>query len=423
MSHWKRNLIVLCVAQTITQIGFSAYQPFLPYYVQALGVKDYGQAARWMALFDTSAALAMMVFAPLWGALADRYGRKLMLMRATAAGSVLACLMAAVGSPGQLVVLRTLQGAFCGSVAAAITLVATETPEEKLGQSLGIMQTTQFVGQATGPLVGGILADVLGYRAVFPVSAALMLIALVSIALLVREQHRPLRPKVGGARLTLNPRSLAAVTSRNTLVLLLVLACNSLALAVLSPVLALYIKSLNSDSHRLGTLAGSIISISSLTCSVSALFLGHLGDRYGRKRILLCCVIGSALIYIPQSLARSAMQLLALRAIQGVFMGGISPIGNALLARSTPHDRRGTVFGLVSSASSGVGAVGPMLGATVASAWGMASTFWVTAGLFALIAALVGGLVHEQPQAVATLAEAIALPVPAGGSNSRKAGG
>lgn len=417
MSRWKRNLIVLCFAQSITLLGFSAYLPFIPYFVQDLGVRDYARATAWMAFFDSGSALAMMVFAPIWGTLADRYGRKLMLVRATAAGAALAFLMGLARSPLQLIILRILQGAFCGTVSAANTLVATETPEESLGQWLGIMQTTQFVGQAAGPLMGGLLADVLGYRAVFPISSALMVIALLSIALLVREQSMPRAARRGRLRLTLSRRSLAEVATGNTMVLLLALACNSFAIAVLSPVLSLYIKSLSADSAHLGTLAGSIIAVSALTSSISALFLGRLGDRYGRKRVLLSCVIGAALIYAPQALATNAMQLLVLRAIQGVFMGGIIPTGNALLAQSTPHDRRGTVFGLATSAGAGGRALGPILGAAVANTWGMASTFWVTASIFGLIAALVAGLVRGRQEPAAG-PEVAPLPTGPGGAGA-----
>ena len=417
MSRWKRNLIVLCFAQSITLLGFSAYLPFIPYFVQDLGVRDYARATAWMAFFDSGSALAMMVFAPIWGTLADRYGRKLMLVRATAAGAALAFLMGLARSPLQLIILRILQGAFCGTVSAANTLVATETPEESLGQWLGIMQTTQFVGQAAGPLMGGLLADVLGYRAVFPISSALMVIALLSIALLVREQSMPRAARRGRLRLTLSRRSLAEVATGNTMVLLLALACNSFAVAVLSPVLSLYIKSLSADSAHLGTLAGSIIAVSALTSSISALFLGRLGDRYGRKRVLLSCVIGAALIYAPQALATNAMQLLVLRAIQGVFMGGIIPTGNALLAQSTPHDRRGTVFGLATSAGAGGRALGPILGAAVANTWGMASTFWVTASIFGLIAALVAGLVRGRQEPAAG-PEVAPLPTGPGGAGA-----
>jgi len=398
MSHWKRNLIVLCFAQLLTLVGFSAYLPFIPFYVQELGAATYAEATGWLAAFDSGSAIAMMLFAPIWGTLADRYGRKPMLVRATLAGSLLALLMGIVRSPMQLIVLRVLQGAFCGTVSAAITLVATETPEESLGKGLGVMQTTQFVGQALGPLVGGFAADTLGYRAVFPISSAMMAVALVAILLLVHERARqPIvreRPTQRPTRVTWHE-----LASRNTVVLLVALASNSFALSVLSPVVSLYIESLSSDAQGIATLAGAITSISALTASASALALGHLGDRVGRKAVLLGCVIGVALIHTPQALATNPIQLLILRAVQGVFMGGVLPTANALLAERTPQRLRGTVFGLVTSFQSGGRAVGPLVGAGVTNILGMRSAFWVTAGIFALISALVGGFVSAEAPA------------------------
>ena len=396
MSHWKRNLLVLCFAQLLTMIGFSAYLPFIPFYVQELGAKGYGEATAWLAAFDSGAAIAMMLVAPVWGTLADRYGRKPMLVRATFAGAVLAFLMGLVHSPVQLIALRILQGALCGTVSAANTLVATETPDESLGKGLGIMQTTQFVGQAAGPLVGGIAADTFGYRAVFPISAAMMVIALTAILALVRERARVPVGKRTQARRRPARQLLSLVATRSTLVLLVALASNSFALSVLSPVVSLYVESLSTASRGIATLAGAIVSVSAFSASVSALALGHLGDKIGRKAVLLACVIGVALIHVPQALATSPMQLLVLRAIQGLFMGGVIPTANALLARSTPLSQRGRIFGLVTSVQAGGRALGPLVGAGVSNSWGMRGAFWVTASIFALLSALVGGFVGEQ---------------------------
>jgi len=396
MSHWKRNLIVLCFAQFLTLVGFSTYLPFIPYYVQELGAKGYGEATAWLAAFDSGAAVAMMLLAPVWGTLADRYGRKPMLVRATLAGAVLAFSMGLARSPAQLIVLRVLQGAFCGTVSAANTLVATETPDESLGKGLGIMQTTQFVGQAVGPFVGGVAADAFGYRTVFPISAVMMAVALTAILVLVREHaRRPAGRPIPAKQRPLR-RAPSVLATRNTVVLLIALASNSFALSVLSPVVSLYIQSLSTSTKGLATLAGAITSVSALTASVSALGLGHLGDRFGGKAVLLTCVIGVALIHVPQALATNPMQLLVLRAIQGLFIGGVIPTANALLARSTPLAQRGIVFGLVTSAQAGGRALGPVVGAGASNSWGMRSAFWVTASVFALISVLVGGFVREQ---------------------------
>jgi len=370
-----------------------------------LGASSYAQTMSIMAIFDGGGALSMALAAPLWGALADRHGRKLMLVRATAAGSLLAFLMGLVTSPSQLIAIRILQGFFCGTVAAANTLVATETPELHLGKSLGVMQTPQFVGHATGPLVGGLLADAFGYRAIFPISSSMIAIALAALLFFVRERRfvpaSRKETRATAPRLTLRQR-MAGMATRNTAVLMLALASNSFGIAVLSPVMALYIQSLNTNPERLATLAGAVTSVSALSSSLSALGLGSLADKVGQRTILLACVAAVTLIFIPQAMVTNVTQLIILRALQGVCMGGIMPTANALLARSVAPSRRGITFGMASSAQAGGRALGPMLGASVASAWGMRSAFLVTAGIFGAISALVATMVHPEPRPAET---------------------
>jgi MFS transporter, DHA1 family, multidrug resistance protein len=409
MHHWKRNLVVLCFAQLVTMIGFSGYHPFVPYYMMELGVDSYASAMSWLAAFNSGSAVAMMIASPIWGALADRHGRRMMLIRATLAGCLFSFLMGMAQSPMQLVVLRLVQGFFSGTVVAAVTLVATGTPEEHLGSSLGIMQTAQFVGQSIGPLVGGMTADALGYRNVFFVSSALMLSSVITIIFLVREQTQQREP-AARSKTAEKGGTLAALTNRNTLVLVLTLAGNSFAIAVLSPVLSLYIKALVGDVPNLATIAGSVMSVTAFTSSVSAVLLGRLADKIGQKRVLVACVVGVSLIHVPQSMVTHPNQLLWLRGIQGVLMGGVMPTANALLAYATPHERRGAVFGFSNSAHAGGRALGPVMGAAVSNTWGMASSFLVTAGVFAAMAAMVAGFVRVQVAAETQEAEEAAVP-------------
>jgi DHA1 family multidrug resistance protein-like MFS transporter len=279
-------------------------------------------------------------------------------------------------------------------------MVATETPDEHLGKSLGAMQTTQYLGTALGPVIGGMLADALGYRAVFPISSALMFVAFASVTLFVRESRNVPRRKVGHARLKTKGIRLSPVLTRDNAVLLAALGANSFALRVLSPIMALYIQALSPGSERLATLAGTIISASAITSSISAMALGRLGDKIGQKSVLVACSMGATLIFIPQALATSAAQLLLFRAIQGIFMGGILPTTNALLAKSTTAEWRGTIFGLATSASAGGRAIGPLAGAGVANIWGLAAPFWVTGAVYMIITVLVSVMVRVQPTPV-----------------------
>ncbi|HHX64410.1 MAG TPA: multidrug efflux MFS transporter [Chloroflexi bacterium] len=395
MPTWKRNLIVLCGTQLLTMIGFSMYLPFMAYYVQELGVASYQEAMSWVAIFDSGASTAMMLSSPIWGALADRFGRKPMLIRATLAAAIVAFAMGMTKAPAQLMAIRILQGIFCGTVAAAVTIVATGTPEENLGMSLGMMQTVQFVGHAVGPLIGGVLADALGYRQVFPIAAGLMTVSLVSVAVLVRETivQRPVKKDPQAAKLPFRER-VAQLMSKSTVVLLVCMAMNSFAIAVLGPIVSLYVKTLTDDHTRIATLAGAVVSASAFTSSFAALGIGRLGDRLGQKKVLICCAIGAALIHVPQAYVTNAIQLLVLRAIQGVFIGGIIPTANALLAHSTEASRRGTVFGFSTGIQAGGRAIAPIAGAAVASSFGMSRVFLMTAGLFGVITVLVGSMVR-----------------------------
>lgn len=395
MPHWKRNLIVLCFVQLVTMIGFSGFHPFVAFYLLDLGVETTAGAAAWLALFNSGAAISMMIASPIWGSLADRHGRRVMVIRATAAGCLFTFLMGLAQNPGQLIAMRVVQGLFSGTVVAAITLVATETPEEYMGRSLGAMQTAQFVGQSIGPLVGGVAADALGYRNVFFVSSSLMLCSVLTTIFMVRETKRPQPARATSARKErIGSGALVAIANRNTLALVLTLAGNSFALAVLSPVLALYIRELIGDVANLSTVAGSVMSVTAFSSSLAAVVLGRLADRIGQKKILVACVMGVALVHVPQAVVTHPNQLIVLRAIQGLFMGGIMPTANALLAQSTLVSRRGGVFGFSHSAQAGGRALGPALGAAVANTWGMASTFLVTASIFGVMSLLVASFVR-----------------------------
>ncbi len=399
MSHWKRNLAVLCFVQLVTMIGFSGFHPFVAYYLLEMGVPTPAEAATWMAIFNSGAAASMMIASPIWGTLADKHGRRMMLIRATAAGCLFTFLMGLARSPEMLIGFRVVQGLFSGTVVAAITLVATETPEEYLGRSLGLMQTAQFVGQSIGPLIGGIAADALGYRNVFFVSSTLLLTSTITTLLFVRETKRAkpaAKPEAKAAstqekgQRRFSVRGLKAIANRNTMFLVLTLAGNSFAIAVLSPILSLYIKELIGDVPNLATIAGTVMSVAAFSSSLSAVALGRWADKIGQKKILVACVIGVAVVHVPQSMVTHPNQLIVLRSLQGLFMGGIMPTANALLARATDISRRGAVFGFSNSAQAGGRALGPAMGAAVANTLGMSSAFLVTGGIFGVMSLLVG---------------------------------
>src|SRR3712207_5200255 len=144
----RLSFAVLLVSQLAATAGFMFVMPFMPLYVQQLGVEDAGRAAAWAGLLNTATAATMALAAPLWGRLADRFGPKSMLLRATLAGSVVVGLMGLATAPWQLLALRLVQGTLTGTVAAATVLVSATAPAESGGQRLGVLQTE--IGRASG---------------------------------------------------------------------------------------------------------------------------------------------------------------------------------------------------------------------------------------------------------------------------------
>jgi DHA1 family multidrug resistance protein-like MFS transporter len=158
----RLSFLVLLVSQLAATMGFTFVLPFMPIYVQALGVDDAGSAAAWAGVINSSTAVTMALAAPLWGRLGDRVGLKPMLLRATFAGSLLIGLMGLVANPWQLLALKTLQGCLTGTVAAATVLVSATAPPQRAGERLGTLQMVIFVAAAAGPFIGGAFADLVG---------------------------------------------------------------------------------------------------------------------------------------------------------------------------------------------------------------------------------------------------------------------
>jgi MFS transporter, DHA1 family, multidrug resistance protein len=397
---WQRNLAAVWIAQMVSGMAFSFILPFIPLYIQTLGVQGTTEAAQWAGLIGAAAAVSMTVVQPIWGNLADRYGRRPMVLRSTFGGCVVIGLMGFATSPEQLLVLRFLQGTITGVVAAATALVATTTPKARLGFTLGMMQVALFVGNSVGPLVGGYISDTFGYRAAFFAASAFLLVAGLIVVAFVRERFvRPTKEQQGPGIIA---GSRALLASQAFAVLVGVVFMIQLAGVIVSPVLTLFIADL-SGRENAATSAGLVLAATGVVSAGSAVFFGRLSDRVGHLPILLVCLLGAAVSYFPQALVSTTWQLLALRMALGLFLGGLMPSANALVAARVPPERRGSAFGLTAMAGSFANGVGPLAGAAIATGLGIREVFVVTGGLFVAcwawsLAGLRGELTSGRPR-------------------------
>lgn len=386
-TNWKRTLYIMFGAQLITMVGFSSIFPFLPLYVEDLGAVTNLSTELLAGLVFSGQAVAMAVASPIWGMLADRYGRKLMVVRSMLGGSVILLLMAFVRSAEELVLLRTIQGFITGTVGAASALVASITPRQHTGYAMGLLQVGLGTGLALGPLIGGTVADAVGYYAAFYVTAALLFVAGLLVLLGVKEGFvRAEAPDGEEAGVLAEWRHILSTSGVPITYGLRFMV--QLGRMMIVPIAPLFVQMLLGDRGGVNTFTGLVVGSASATTTISAIYLGRLGDRIGHRRILTLATLGAALLYLPQSLVVAGWQLLVLQALVGVAMGGIVPAISALLARYTREGEEGTVYGLDNSITSTARAIAPLLGAGVAAWAGLRVTFAVAAVIYLMAGAL-----------------------------------
>jgi MFS transporter, DHA1 family, multidrug resistance protein len=389
---------VLFAAQLLTSMGFSTIFPFLPQFVEHLGSSTGLPILLLVTAVFSGQALAMMIASPVWGALADRFGRKRMVERALYSGAVLIALMAFVRSAEELVALRVIQGLTTGVVAATTSMVASVVPRDRLGYAMGVMQTALWSGVSVGPVIGGVLEYAFGYRAAFAITAGLLLVGGLLVTTLVRERFVPPPRGRGGVRgFTAGLAAVVAAPSVTTIFAVRFLAWSGRTMIV--PFLPLFVAALMAGSAAAGIVTGLAIGASSLAGTLTSIALGRLGDRVGHRRVLLSGAVVTALLYLPLSQVQGAWQLVVLYALTGAAIGGVLPSLSALLAQRTDASRAGAVYGLDNAVGAGARALSPMIGGglvaliagtgTAPDGDGYRVVFLAAAALFAAAAALV----------------------------------
>lgn len=405
-SSWQRTLVVVWIAEFIGLIGFAMVMPFLPFYVQELGVSDPDQVKFWSGLIVSAQAVTMAIFAPIWGSLADRYGRKIMLERAMFGASLVLTMMAFVQSPQQLLLLRLIQGCLTGTVPAATTLIATTVPRDRIGFALGWLQMGVFGGISVGPLVGGLIADTLGYRASFIFTGALLFLAGLGVAFFVHERFERPTDVDGAERKHWWDGLAVVIRSRDLLVVLGTRFLTRTGTRAIGPILPLFVAVLLPESTRVATMAGIVTGASAAASSVGAVVLGRTGDRVGYRRVLLASAAATAVFYALQATVTNLTQLILLQVCAGLAISGTISALSALLATLAPEGKQGSVYGIDTSVTSASNAVGPMIGAALAVALSLRSTFVFAAGLFVMAAALIGALLPDRKSAYGAATDA-----------------
>lgn len=374
--NWKRNLYIAWLGCFLTGAAFSLIMPFLPLYVEMLGVTDARQLNIWSGAVFSITFLFSAIASPFWGSLADRRGRKLMLLRSALGMSIVMALMGMAQNIWQFLALRALLGLLGGFVPNANALIATQVPRNKSGWALGTLSTGAVSGALIGPLIGGFLADQYGLRLVFYITALVLFICFITTLIFVDERFTPVLKKD-----MLSGRQVFASLTKPRLVLSLFVTTMIIQIATgsIAPILTLYVRELAGNIHNLAFVSGLIAAVPGVAALISAPRLGRLGDRIGPERILIAMLGLSILLLIPMSFVQSPWQLGVLRFLLGATDGALLPAVQTLLIYNCTNQVAGRIFSYNQSFRDVGNVSGPLMGAVVSASYGYRAVFCVTA--------------------------------------------
>lgn len=369
-------MAVVWVAVVIAMIGMSLVIPFLPLYLTELHVPA-GRLELWAGWIGGANFLMAALFAPVWGTLADRFGRKPMALRALVGLAVAVGLMGFARNLVELLLLRLLQGMFGGFVAEAIALVGTAVPKDRVGSALGFLQAGVVGGNFVGPLIGGTLAHLFGYRATFRITGGALVIAMLLIFFLVQETRRANDEEKPRGVLA-NVRDLIGVPRLRWMMATVILS--QCGMMLVNPQISLFVRELVGKG-AVDLWTGIVSSAPALSSVVMAPYWGHLGDRKGHAAVLSLALAVAAFLMPWAALVHAAWQLMLLRFLMGGFTSALNPSTNSVAAHSVDESRTAGAFSLLSSAQMFGSCVGPFASGPIATALGIPALFPITGAL------------------------------------------
>ena len=370
-------------------MSFGFPSPFMPMLIQTMGKFTDREAAFWTGMASAVMGIMMFLTAPIWGIIADRWGRKPMVIRSLFGIAVVSAAIALVPNVYWLVILRAVTGMFGGSMAAASALVASTTPREKIPYAMGILMVASYCGVAFGPLIGGVMADALTYRTVFYVVGAVYFVAGLVVLFLAKERFVPV-PK---GQIPNFGKLWTLARSPAILPLLVVLCVLSIGPSMLTPIIPLFIQQLSSKD--VASAAGLAMCLMGVVAAISSIIAGQMGNRINLKKMLIWGCFLTGVLYLPPVFATTVFWFIVLMALRGVFNGGIMVPSNSLVALSVSETEQGMAYGLQQSANSLGNGLGPLLGGVLASIAGLKIVFPVSAALFIIAGILVIKLLPE----------------------------
>lgn len=369
---WFANFFV---ASSMTMV-----LPFLSLFIETFGDFSEAYVQKWSGWTFGITFVAAFLFAPIWGRVGDKYGRKkLLIFFATGLGLSI-FLMGLSTSVWQLFILRLMMGIFTGFIPMSQALIATQTPEDVAGKVLGTLQTGSITGNLMGPMLGGVIADGLGYGATFQLTSVSVILSAIIVTFGVKELQLKTSSKESRKIYSSKEVILHIVKHPVLLIVLLLSTLIQIAHFSVQPVLSLYVAEINGPAN-IAFFSGIAFSAAGLGNLLFTRQLGKLGDRIGYVKILITLLFVAGIVYLPAAFVTNIWQLVTIRFLLGITIGGIVPLRVAYIRNEAPLSMQGEVLGYNTSLRFLGNIIGPALGGMLAGVYGFSAVFYVTSAL------------------------------------------
>lgn len=367
---WFANFFI---AGSITMV-----LPFLSLYINTLG--DYSEAyvQNWSGIIFSVTFVTAFIFSPIWGKIGDRFGRKPILVAFGLGLGLSVFFMGFVTSIAQLFFLRLFMGIFTGFVSMSQALIATQTSKKMAGKVLGTLQTGSVTGTLLGPLIGGVLADAFGYAATFKWLALFLFFSSFLVLFGVNEYR--IKEEDQPTRFSSKQVILHILRHPMLLIVMLISMVVQIAHFSVQPILSLYVGQINGPEN-IALASGVAFSAAGLGNLLMARKWGAIGDRVGYVKLLSLLLFYAAAVYFPAGFVTSLWQLVILRFLLGVAIGGIIPVRIAYIRQEAPIAMQGEVLGYNTSIRFLGNVIGPLIGGAISAGFGFSAVFVLTSTL------------------------------------------
>lgn len=361
---WKILLAMMVTFALMMSSSYTMLIPFLPIYMQSELGATADNVSLWSGVtYAITFAISAFV-SPIWGKLSDKMCKKPMIIRASFLLAITYFLGGIVRTPFELFLVRAFQGIASGLWPACLVMMSACVPKNKIGISMGLMQSANICGGIIGPLLGGILATAFGMRNSFYVGAVALSLITVTTILFIKEPPVAPEKEINKAQ---NTSYLSFIKDKNILILLLCVCMTNLVILQIQPIVSLYVQQLSHNSDKAVLLTGFIMSLGGIAGALASPLWGKTGQKVGFYKTITLAFISAGLLMSLQGVPNSLVLFGLMQFLCGLGFSGIFPSANSILVLLTPPSSRGMGFGSLFSAQMIGGALGPVIGGVIVS--------------------------------------------------------